>query len=273
VRREARRRARPSSTTKQASLPALKRQIAKALQADPSARVVPLLRQAAALDDTYALEYLALLFREGLEDRQGRIIVKRNKKASIRYYRRAAELGSGGAMDALASTLSEDWVRRPKRPTLPELAEVIGWYRKAINLGGDCYNLAVTYQNLGWHKKAVHWFRKCAATGNMSAVLALAQAELYGVGLRRNVPAALAKLRTVASAKEEVSQFQQEEAMRTIAQVLYDGWLVRRDYNGVLMWLRRAAKAGSAASQGLLRDLGESDSFGQGTNRPERSRK
>ena len=171
--------------------------------------------------------------------------------ASIGCYRRAAELGSPSAMDALATALSDGAHRRTR-----DVAEAIRWYRRAIALGGDSFNLAVAYQNLGQHEVAVRWFRK---SPDVIAVLELAKAELHGIGMRRNVPSAMTKLRRVATARspDVVAPFHREEAMRIIADVLYHGWLVPRDYRGAVRWLRRAAKSGSDAARGLLRDLCE----------------
>lgn len=226
----------PRSNAKRIRLAALKKRIAKLQKRTGQARqLLTLLRQAAALDDVEALEHLGMLLRDGVADKRGRRILTRNDKASIRCYRRAAELGSSSAMDALATGLMRRYEGGGKRPdrSLPAVSEALRWHRKAVGLGGDCYNLAVAYQNLGQHKKAVAWFRKNAAAGQIDALLALAKAELHGIGTRRNVPAALEKLRHVCEANgASVCQFDQEEAARVVAQVLYDGWLVPRDYRG-----------------------------------------
>lgn len=254
-----RRSERAATDQKKLSVPAINSRIAAALQGSwRSRQFVALLREAAAANDVDALERLAMLTREGLNDRRGRTILKRSQRLAIRYYRRAAALGSPRAMDALATELSSRWKQGGKQPSAAERTEVICWYRRAISLGGDSYNLAVTYQNLGQHKMAVRWFRNAVTNGEVSALRPLAQAELYGMGVRRNVSAALAKLRTVAEATDDVSQFEREEALRLIAQVFYDGWLVRRDYMRAVGWLRRAADLGSNAARGLLDDLGES---------------
>jgi TPR repeat protein len=253
---------RPASTN--ANLAVLKARLAAAKKRlGYSVPSIALLRQAAALDDVEALEELGMHLRDGLRDRRGRTLVERNGKASLRCYRRAAELGSPSAMEALGNALSSAWTghgQLPPSPSSPAVLEAIGWYRKAIRLGGDCYNLAVTYQSLGQHKKAVAWFRKSAAGGQVDALLPLAKAELYGVGTARDVLGALVKLQEVAGTRSDgVTQFDREEAMRSIAQVLYDGWLMPRDFKDAVRWLRRAARLGSAAALGLLRDHGESE--------------
>lgn len=101
----------------------------------------------------------------------------------------------------------------------------------------------------------MQWFRKVLAAGDRSALLPLALAELYGAGTRRNVSAAMNKLEVVARGGSWVAPIEREEAMLLMTQCLRDGWLVIRDYTAALRWLRRAARVGSAAAAGLLRDL------------------
>ena len=84
----------------------------------------------------------------------------------------------------------------------------------------------------------------------------LALAELYGTGTQRNVLAAMKKLAVIARGRSRwFAQIEREEAMLLVAQCLREGWLVIRDYGAAGRWLRRAARVGSAAAAGLLRDL------------------
>ncbi|HEX8113793.1 MAG TPA: SEL1-like repeat protein [Kofleriaceae bacterium] len=63
------------------------------------------------------------------------------------------------------------------------------------------------------------------------------------------------KLEVVARGGSWFAPIESEEAMLLVAQCLREGWLVIRDYNAALRWLRRAARVGSATVAGLLRDL------------------
>jgi TPR repeat protein len=242
-------------------LDVLKAKIAAAEKRPPSQHLVQLLRDAARLNDVDALLSLGMYARDGLRDRKSRTLVRRSRGASIKYYRRAVELGSVLGMQCLATAMTEDIEGRGRwtPASLPRVREALALHRRAVRLGGDCYNLAVTYQNMGQHKKAVAWFRKNADAGQIDALLPLAKAELYGVGTRRNVQAAMEKLKRVAAAEPtyEVSPFDKGEAMRLIAEVLRDAWFAPRHYDAAVRWLRRAAKSGSDAAAGLLSELGE----------------
>jgi uncharacterized protein len=166
---------------------------------------------------------------------------------TLKQLRAAAARNEPWAIDALATAIS------PSQP-----AEALRLYRKAVSKGNAtaAFNLAVDYQNRGQHRRAVAWFRKAAAMGAVDALLPLAEAELQGIGTRRNTRGALQKLRRIANVRgPSVSQFDKWRAMTRIAGVLLEGWLVRRDYAGAVKWLRRAAKAGSETAKGLIADL------------------
>src|SRR5262249_42755273 len=87
-----------------------------------------------------------------------------------------------------------------RNPAGSQLRNAIGLYRKAFKLGNTTagYNLACTYQNLESYRAAVLWYRRVLAAGDLSALVPLAQAELYGRGATRNVTAALTKLHRIA---------------------------------------------------------------------------
>jgi TPR repeat protein len=66
-------------------------------------------------------------------------------------------------------------------------------------------------------RAAVAWFRRTAAAGEMDALLPLAQAELHGLGTRRNVSGAIKKLRRVACAHRTAAQLDRQKAMCLVA--------------------------------------------------------
>src|SRR5262245_9047569 len=58
-----------------------------------SREVIVLLRRAATLGDGAATFELGVLLRDGQKDAGGRIIVRRDRNAALRFFRRAAEQG------------------------------------------------------------------------------------------------------------------------------------------------------------------------------------
>jgi TPR repeat protein len=209
-----------------------------------------LLRKLADHGDPNALTDLGSFLRVGYRDNQGRVLIRQDPKASMQCYLLAASLGNTYAMIAVADSLSDTG-----RKAALEEAESL--YRLAFKFGDPmgAYNLACTYQNQQKYTEAVRWFKRCLKAGDLSALMPLAYAELYGIGTDRNAAAALNKFRRIARGGKYFCQFDQEEAMLTMAEAYRNGWIVRRNFDAAIGWLQRAAKLGSAAAQGLLEDL------------------
>ncbi len=225
------------------TLPELQRRI-RALKNLQSREAVSLLLQAAAFDDASALSDLGMLYRDGVVDSRGKAILRPDQARSVKCFRRAAELGNSSAMVDVGHSLRGRAGLR--------------WYRRAFRFGDSraASSIAVTYQDLGRPADAVRWFRRAVATGETACLLELAQAELFGIGTKRNVPAAIRKLQTLAKGGW-ISQLSQETAMRWLAEIYSQGWLVCRNWKLARRWLAKASKLGSAAASGLLQDLGE----------------
>jgi len=191
-------------------------------------RFIALLRESAALHDPHALYELGTFYRDGFRDRRGKPVLRQSAAFSAKLFRRAAELGDPDGMVALADFLSEPWMSASGRPpkSRSRLTEAFRWYHRAIAREHvmAMSNLAVTYQNLGNHRQAVQWFRRAAQAGDESVLFDLAQAEMYGLGARRNVRSALEKLRRVGNEKNTgVSVFEAESAMILIGSLLMGG--------------------------------------------------
>lgn len=200
---------------------------------------VDALRKGAANDDRKALMELATLFDDGnFRDKDGALLVKRDRRRALGYYARAAELGEPSAITVMADKLT------PHGHSAGALARAEKLYRRAFRLGDDtaAENLAATYQNLGRYRDAVRWYRRAAAAGSPTAPLELARAELYGTGTRRDARAAFSKLRRLSRQRLGWNNWLRVEAMQLMADALMNGWLVRRDHAQGESWLRKAAK-------------------------------
>jgi TPR repeat protein len=208
-----------------------------------------LLRKLADMGDRDALTDLGSFLGQGYRDSRGRVLIRQDHKASMQCYLLGAAQGNTFAMIAVADSLATTGKK-------DALAEAENLYKLAFKLGDamGAYNLAATYQNLGKYSEAVRWFKRCLNAGDLGAIIPLAYAELYGVGTRRDVSAAFDKLRRIARGGKHFCQFDQEEAMLVMADAYKNGWLVQRDFDAAISWLRRAAKLGSATAKGMLED-------------------
>ena len=212
------------------------------------------LRAASARDDAEALATLATLYRDGVAGRAGTWIVRRSARAERTCLERAAKLGDASAMSELADMLVDK-----QDLGASTFRRAMRLYRRAF-AGGyavAAFNLARTYQACGRYRDAVRWFRTASAAGVEGAALEVARAELLGMGTRRDISAALQKLR--ATAQSSVRYYPAEsgdnvEAMLLIAETYTSGWLVRRDVREARRWLRLAAKRGSLVAKGLLQN-------------------
>lgn len=205
------------------------------------------LRALAATGDPLALAALASAYREGVEDSSGNELVRANPRLASRYETLAAQAGHAGSMTALANDLINKH---------PQSAAARTLYRSAYARGDitAAYNLAATFQNMGNFKQAVTWFRRALRGGDISALLPLARAELFGLGTRRNIHAAVTKLRRLADSELELHPpyWLQCEAMIVLADAYISGWPLPRDYKRGVQWLERAAELNSAPAKALL---------------------
>ena len=222
------------------------------LPTDWSADDVRALKRAAKKDDCEALRTLGGFYDEGLYHPGGVVLVRRDRRAARRCFERAVELGDPQGMGVLADLLSSSG-----RASTVRRAEAL--YRRAFRDGYTTagYNLATMYRNLGRHREAVRWYQRAHDAGDPSALLQVALAELYGVGIRHNPTAALAKLRRMASTRTKywpASCGENVEAMLTIARTYLDGWLVPVAYNEGQRWLRRAAAWNSLTAKAMLQE-------------------
>ncbi len=213
------------------------------------------LKDAARREQAWALVNLGGLYQDGVKDGKGRTILARSAREAARCFQRAAELGDTDGIVGLADLITSDRSERG-------LARAASLYRRAYRRGDHtaAFNLACMYQNVGRYRDAVLWFRRALTAGDPSASMELARAELFGLGTRRNVRSAFARLRSIASAPTNMwpPNGDRIEAILVMANALITGWPVRRDYGEGLLWLRRAKSLGSRVAAAMLEDRGGS---------------
>jgi len=190
--------------------------------------------------DLGSLEVLYSIYKDGIRS-GSRWLVRKDLRSAMRYRARSAELGEPEAMTAMANQLKKSKRTKPLALRL---------YRKAFRKGysSAASNLALTYKKEKKFALAVAWYRRAASLGDEAALLDVAIAELYGVGTRRNVLAAFAKLRRIARSRASYipDKWLQIQAMLTMSRALDNGWLVQMDTAEAFRWLKRAASLGSS---------------------------
>jgi TPR repeat protein len=186
------------------------------------------LQSEANLGDRRALATLGILYRDGVLDPDGKVLLPRSPRRARTILERASALRDPDAMCALADEL----LRSSQHPQVFRRAASL--YRSSFK-GGNAsaaYNLATSYQNLGRYPRAVRWYRRAYEAGDRTALFQLALAQLYGLGMRRDPAGALAKLRRVAGSSTEYwppDAGENVEAMLVLANAFLSGWLFRRN--------------------------------------------
>lgn len=207
---------------------------------------------AAAGQDPSAMAYLAMLYREGVADENGVVLIECNPRRWLGFVRRAAAAGNEDALLELANHLDSS-----RSAAVRQKAQHI--YRDLARRGDTTamLNIAATHLRRQRYKLAVRWFRKAASFDNGPAKIELAKAKYLGLGTGRRAAAGLAELVSIAAEdRADISPFDREECLIFVARALLDGWAVPRDYARACMHLRMAATLGSATANAMLHDLG-----------------
>lgn len=215
---------------------------------------VKAVRAAAQRNDTDALTTLGILYRDGLKTARFGEIVPRNMRLARMYIERASRQRDPDALCLLADMLSS-------QTRSATVSRAINLYRKAHRAGSAtaAYNLACLYQRAARYSSSVRWFRIAQAAGDPAAAFQIALAELYGLGVKRNPVSAARKLEVLS---REHGDFWPDsigynvQSMLVLANALINGWLLPRDFNAGLSWIRKAAKRGSVSARAMLEEYG-----------------
>jgi TPR repeat protein len=139
-------------------------------------RVVARLRRRAAAGDTASITELGLNLADGIQDRNGRCLVRRNSPYSVRLFRRAAQSGDPTAADALGYAYDiGQGIRRDKGLALK-------WYRRAARMGNTVAtsNIATVFRDGGNLRRAHQWLLRTVEMGDGDAAVSAGYGYLYG---------------------------------------------------------------------------------------------
>ena len=186
-------------------------------------RVLARLRRGVAAGDVASITELGVTLTEGIQDRNGRCLVRRNPAYSVRLFRRAAQAGDLTATGSLGYAYDVGLGVRGNKSL------AIKWYRRAARLGSSTAvsNLATVYRDRGELKRAHQWWRRAAEMGDGDAAVSAGYDFYYGIGARRDVRSARRLLRQALRAGK-ASPAGREEALYHLAVTHVDAGVSHR---------------------------------------------
>ncbi len=142
------------------------------------------LRKRAAAGDVSAMDDLGLWLLDGLQDRQGRSVVRRNPAAALRLFQSAVD-ESGGKEGAFSLGYAYD----NGLGTKPSRLLALYWYRRAARNGSStaAFNIATVYRDFYDFRTMFRWWVRAAKMDDGDAAENTGYCYQYGIGVRRNV--------------------------------------------------------------------------------------
>jgi uncharacterized protein len=173
---------------------------------------IALLGRQADAGEVSAMTDLGLNLLEGIQDRKGRSIVRRNPRAAVTWFRKAANRGDRTAASSLG--YAYDVGLGTKR----NVAQAKRWYQRAARSGDSTAtsNLATVYRDAGKARLAFQWWKRAADMRDGDAAVDVGYCYQYGIGTRKNAADAKRMFRR-AIASRDISQYGREEAMYHLA--------------------------------------------------------
>lgn len=196
---------------------------------------------------TSAMDDLSLLFRDGVRDRKGRVVVRRNLRESFRLLRRAAVLGDASA----AFSLGYAYDRGLGTPR--DTGKALWWYRRAAREGYGiaASNIATIYRDQGKPRLAFRWWMRAFRLGDGDAAVDVGYCYQYGIGTRRNEESARSQYKKAMTSRH-ITAWDQEEAMYHLAVCHLDEG---RRSRAVVLLDRAAADADYPEAMSLLKRI------------------
>jgi len=204
--------------------------------------VIAALRRGVAAGNAAAMTELAITINDGIRDRNGRVLVRRNAPYAVRLLHRAVECGDEDATGSLGYAYDVgQGIKRDKGLALE-------WYRRAVRHGdcGAASNIATVYRDLGDLRLAHRWAVRAMEMGDGDAAVTAGYNYLYGIGVRRDVAAAHRLFQRAL--RENTSGYGREEALFNLAVAHADNGHRKR----AIRLLKRANKDGDYSEAASL---------------------
>lgn len=190
-------------------------------------------------------------YHDGCRDDNGDVLVKASSANAVEWFRKSAEAGYAPAQNNLGVMLGDgDGVDKDA-----DLA--IYWLKKAYRAGDSCapQNVAMTYRDMGKFKRAIHWFNKCAVTGDDNAILQIGIHYFWGKGARKNYSKAVECFQKAIKGKN-IAEASRDDAHFYLAIAYLEGKGFPKSIPTARKLLKRANKDNDhPAARELLREL------------------
>ena len=153
-------------------------------------RVVARLRRDVSAGNAAAITELGLTLFEGIQDRNGRALVRCNSRYAVRLFQRTAD------SDAAAATMLA-YAYDKGQGTRRNTALALKWYRRAVRMGASiaAMNMSTVYRDRGNLRLAHRWMVQAADMGDGDAAVRVGYNCLYGIGVRKDTGTARRMLR------------------------------------------------------------------------------
>ena len=147
-------------------------------------RVMARLRRKAAAGDIRAMNELGLNLFEGVQDQNGRMLVRQNAPYAVRLFRRAAEAGDGSAAGSLGFAYDVGRGIRSNKKLALKSGD-----RRAARLGNStaANNISTVYRDFGDSRRAHSWMMRAVEMEDTDAAVNAGYNYFHGIGVRRNV--------------------------------------------------------------------------------------
>ena len=155
---------------------------------------------------------LGLDLLEGIQDRKGRSLVRRNPGSALAWLRKAAGHGDPTAAGQVGYAYDVGLGTRRN------VRQAVRWYRWAATAGNPAAaaNLATVYRDAGKTRLAFQWWKRSADMGDGDSAVDVGYCHQHGIGTRRE-PARAKRVFKRAISSTCISQSGREAAMYHLA--------------------------------------------------------
>jgi len=191
--------------------------------------------QRARIGDSLAEFEMGMYYDDGLKDEKSNILIKKDKKRAIQWYKKAAHHGNVDAMVSYAIFLS-DGLGIKKNPK-----EAIKWLKFAVKKGLSyaSINIAIIYIEQKNYRRAFFWFYRAVEMGDGDACFDLAWCYCKGIGVQKNFEQCKNYLHC-AIKTINTSEYGRQMAMILIGILYYNGFGVSLSFEKAKRWFEKA---------------------------------